>query len=145
MSYQRIPHEQPYPPPGHFGSQPYPPPPDVYPPLHPPHGTSVCTRTELSGKARRVRSQSTRSHFYLTTYSQGRDHFPVGQRLWCTSVYPPSQPQGPHHQPPSGYQGYFNQRQRPYYPPPQLPPPLPRYGTHHDHRRHRRHGATLDS
>ncbi|KAM0890369.1 hypothetical protein ACQ4PT_027158 [Festuca glaucescens] len=102
MSYQRIPPEQPYPPPGksrpgilglsHTHLLPMS---DVYPPLHPPHGPSV---------------------------------------------YPPPQPQGPHYQPPSGYQGYFNQGYRPYYPPPQLPPPSPRYGTHHDHCRHRRHG-----
>ncbi|PUZ52432.1 hypothetical protein GQ55_6G269500 [Panicum hallii var. hallii] len=38
MSYQRAPHEEPYPPPGYRPSQqyPYPPPPDVYPP--PPQG-----------------------------------------------------------------------------------------------------------
>uniref|UniRef100_A0A0E0QLQ4 Uncharacterized protein n=1 Tax=Oryza rufipogon TaxID=4529 RepID=A0A0E0QLQ4_ORYRU len=38
-------------------------------------------------------------------------------------VYPP--PQGPypppHQPPPPGYQGYFNQGQQPYYPPPPLP------------------------
>uniref|UniRef100_J3MUT2 Uncharacterized protein n=1 Tax=Oryza brachyantha TaxID=4533 RepID=J3MUT2_ORYBR len=44
------------------------------------------------------------------------------------AIHPPMGPYPPPHQPPPGYQGYFNHGQQPYYPP---PPPPPYEHCHH--------------
>ncbi|KAL5219810.1 hypothetical protein ABZP36_024523 [Zizania latifolia] len=133
MSYQRVPPDEPYPPPGKiriFSYQDF-----LNSNYYLQSGIALLVKDLNFSRLNPLVSSVHGSNMYSQSrpypYPPPSGVYPPPQGYPSHGVYPP--PQGPYpppQQPPPGYQGYFNQGQQPYYPP---PPPYERPDHCHHH------------